>query len=97
MNYRSTEKILNSTRWVTAEGEVLLPDFMDEDHIRACLTLLYRKREYFWLNCENFKYINMFDDADQFFKSVIKQSVIWNELVSALVVDKEDFNFDIKL
>ena len=96
MNYRSTENILNSKRWITGDGEVLKPKFMEQDHIRACLALLYRKREYFWLNCENYEYINQFDDADEFFRKVIKQSTMWNALVKALSKDTEDFNFEIK-
>lgn len=91
--YRYTEEILNDTRWISKNWEVLDPIDMDEEHIHNTLCLLYKKRDRLWLGCKDFKMIDAFENGEEFFQKVIRKSTIWNALINALDKPATTFNF----
>lgn len=93
---RYTEDILNSTNWVTGDGEILVVAHMDKDHIRNILQFLYKRKDRYWLNCRNGKLIEKFENGEDFFQRVIRVSTLWTEL-NRVLTESEDvgFNFEI--
>lgn len=93
---RRTEETLSSTCWIAGDGRRILIEDMDKDHLRNVLQYLYKRRDFYWLNCENADVIQMFKNADEFFEVVILESTLWNAIIKALATDRHTFNFPIK-
>ncbi len=92
---RTTEEILNADFWVDRDGNKYDLDTIEKDYVRNIMLYLYRKKDYFWLNCSLAKNIEAHDDADSFFKYVIRNSTLWTGLQKQLEKqDIEDFNFE---
>ena len=80
--------VLNKSTWRTAQGEVLNPKTeMEESHVRNTLHYIYLKRAFFLTQSspENIRKMS----PDEFFEQVIKNSVLWNTLVEALEMPRD--------
>lgn len=95
---RKTEDVLNAKDiWITGQGEVLYLAKMDKDHLRNILNFLYRRRDFYWFNVRDTSLIDEFEDADDFFKRVIRVSTLWHTLTTLLNEEEvKGFNFDIE-
>lgn len=96
--HRYTEDKLNSDFWVNGNGEKLELSSMDEGYLRNVLHLLYKKRSLLWLGCKNVSLIDEFENEDDFFHRVVRESTLWFALIDALekLDQSTEFNFDIK-
>ncbi|MFS4464705.1 hypothetical protein ACMFKE_04795 [Staphylococcus haemolyticus] len=92
--YRYTEEILNDTKWVTKNGEILEPIAMDEEHIQNTLRLLYKNRDQLWLGCKDFRIIDVYLNGEDFFQKVVRKSTLWRTLIDALDKPTTEFNFE---
>jgi hypothetical protein len=93
-----TEDVLNRKAWVTGNGEYLEVAQMDESHIRNTLQFLYKKRDKYWLNCRDGKLIEQFENGEDFFQRVIRNSTLWHELTSVLTEERTSgFNFKVEM
>lgn len=92
---RSTEERLNADYWVTGDGEKAYPREMTKDHIRNTLNFLYRISDTLWLNCEDTKVIDLYENGEDFFQRVVRYSTLWESLTKALQEEKQvGFNFE---
>ncbi|WP_227995169.1 hypothetical protein [Oceanobacillus sp. CFH 90083] len=92
-----TEAVLNRTTWIDGEGTIHELKGMDREHLQNILFFIYRKRDRYWLNCNNVSIIEKFKDGDEFFQLVIRRSNIWQAIINELQRPVEGFNFDFKV
>ncbi|WP_258729681.1 hypothetical protein [Bacillus atrophaeus] len=90
---RKTEATLNADFWMNANGEIMPLAGMEKDYLHNILHFLYKKRDWYWLNCKDTKLIESFRDGDEFFQHVIRKSTIWNSIINQLQAPEEKFNF----
>lgn len=94
MKFRYTEEVLNSKTWVDGSGEAHELEGMDKDYLHCVLFYLYKNRNRYWLNCRKVKMIESFEDGDEFFQKIIRNSTLWQSIIGQLsIVDDETFNF----
>lgn len=89
-----TEMVLNRTNWVDGQGTVHELKDMDKDHLQNILFFIYKRRDRYWLNCNDVQMIERFKDGDEFFQNVIRNSTIWKSIIAELKKPVEGFNFD---
>ncbi|MDR4376499.1 UNVERIFIED_CONTAM: hypothetical protein FO487_02240 [Bacillus amyloliquefaciens DSM 7 = ATCC 23350] len=94
---RKTEATLNSDFWMNADGEIKPLTEMEDDYLRNILNFLYKKRDWYWLNCRDTKLIESFQNGDDFFQHVIRKSTIWTSIINQLQKPKDEFNFTYSL
>ena len=91
--FRYTEKILNAKTWVDGYGEILPIDTLEEEHVHNMMNFIYKNRDRYWMGCRDIDFIETFDNGDEFFNKVIRQSTLWNELKLNLKNEDTSFNF----
>ncbi|RGP44662.1 hypothetical protein BTW32_27085 [Bacillus thuringiensis] len=89
--------VLNRTNWVDGQGTVHELKDMDKDHLQNILFFIYKRRDRYWLNCNDVQMIERFKDGDEFFQNVIRNSTIWKSIIAELKRPVEGFNFDFKI
>lgn len=89
-----TEMVLNRTNWVDGQGTVHELKDMDKDHLQNILFFIYKRRDHYWLNCNDVQMIERFKDGDEFFQNVIRNSTIWKSIIAELKRPVEGFNFE---
>ncbi|MFA1819031.1 hypothetical protein ACDX78_02305 [Virgibacillus oceani] len=94
-NPYKTENVLNNTFWIDGYGTKHELENMDKDHLQNVLYFLYRKRDRYWLNCNDVSLIEKFKDGDDFFQRVIRKSTLWKAILDTLEKPEEAFNFKI--
>lgn len=93
INPYKTENVLNSTTWTDGYGAVHELKDMDRDHLQNVLFFIYKRRDRYWLNCNDVSLIEKFKDGDEFFQVVIRNSTIWKAIIEELERPTEGFNF----
>lgn len=86
---RNTVEMLNSKKWITAQGEILDPCEMEKDHISNCMAFLYRKRDYLLYNSTP-EIIQECKNPDEFFERFVTRSVLWGSFLDALKRPKDN-------
>lgn len=89
-----TELVLNRTNWVDGYGNIHELENMERDHLQNVLYFIYKRRDRYWLNCNDVSLIEKFKDGDEFFQVVIRNSTIWKAIIAELQRPVEGFNFD---
>jgi len=93
MKFRYTEEILNKAGWVNGAGTIYDVKEMDKDYLHSVLFYIYKNRNRYWLNCRKAKMIESYEDGDEFFQRVIRNSTLWLSIINQLDTNDEDFNF----
>lgn len=89
----TTESVLNRNTWIDANGVIHNVEDMGEDYLKNVLHFVYKRRDYYWLNCTNINLVNKFKNGDEFFQKVIRKSTLWNSIINELQKPNEGFNF----
>lgn len=90
---RYTEQILNSDKWIDAQGTVNNLNDLGKGHLHNILIHIYKNRDRYWLSCLQTETINSYQSGDEFFEKVIQYSTLWNAILKKLDQVDEDFNF----
>lgn len=88
-----TENVLNRSNWVDGFGTVHELSDLEKDHLQNILYFIYKRRDRYWLNCNDVTLIEKFKDGDEFFQVVIRKSTIWKAIIEELKRPVEGFNF----
>ncbi|MFN2746940.1 hypothetical protein ACINLE_17625 [Bacillus sp. z60-18] len=91
---RGTEDTLNADFWTNADGEILRLAEIEKDYLRNILHFLYKKRDWYWLNCKDTDLMEKFRDGDEFFQHVIRKSRLWASIINQLKVPEDSFDFN---
>lgn len=89
-----TETVLNRSNWVDGWGTLHELKDMDKDYLQNVLFFIYKRRDFYWLNCNDVSLIEKFKDGDGFFQVVIRKSTIWKSIIAELQEPTEGFNFE---
>lgn len=93
-NQYKTENVLNRNTWYDAYGNVHELKEMDKDYLQNILFFIYKRRDRYWLNCNDTSVIEKFQNGDEFFQHVIRKSTIWRAIIAELEKPTEGFNFE---
>lgn len=90
-----TEDVLNSTKWKVGQGVVHELHTLEKDHLQNILYFLYKRRDRYWMNCRDVSIIEKFENGDDFFQRVIRNSTIWSAIIDVLnSTENQGFNFE---
>lgn len=89
-----TENVLNRSNWIDGDGTVHELKDMEKSHLQNVLYFIYKRRDRYWLNCNDASLIEKYQDGDEFFQLVIRKSVIWQAIIKELSRPAEGFNFE---
>lgn len=85
--YKSSNAVilmLNSEKWVTAQGEILDPyEEMSKEHVSNCMSYLYRNRDKLLFHSPP-EIIEQYKNPDEFFEKAVTRSIIWNTFLRVL-------------